>query len=195
MIKIDSAIISFDLFDKPFCCDLAVCKGACCVLGDSGAPLEAGEIALLEELYPQFQRYMTEPGRAAVESQGVSVTDREGEKVTPLVHGKECAYAYFENGVALCAIEKAFLAGEIAFQKPISCHLYPVRIAKYKGYDAVNYHKWEICEGAVTCGRMKGVPVYQFLREPLIRKYGERWYNELCTAAAELLENGMVGRV
>ncbi len=195
MIRIDSSIISFDLFDQPFCCDLSVCKGACCVLGDAGAPLEEEEIPQLEALYPLFKSYMTPAGIEAVEQQGVSVTDKDGDRVTPLVNGKECAYACFEEGIALCAIEKAFLAGVISFQKPVSCHLYPVRIMKYKGYDAVNYHKWEICAGAVTCGAKKRIPVYQFLREPLIRKYGEKWYQELSVAAKELLKSGVVKKL
>ena len=156
----------------------------CCVYGQSGAPLDDGEIAILQELYPGVKPYMTPAGIAAVEQSGVYGTDFTGDKVTPLIGDSEdCAYAYTQKGVVYCAIEKAFTDGEITFRKPVSCHLYPIRITKYATFDAVNYHPWNICNEALKLGEKKGTPLYIFLKEPLIRKYGARWYEELCVAA------------
>ena len=166
MIEIGRTLISDELVEKKFVCDLNACKGACCVHGDSGAPLEDDEAKMLKKIYPSVKPYMTEKGIQAVEKQGEWITDSDGDKVTPLVGGnKECAYTVFEKGMALCGIEKAWKDGKIKFQKPISCHLYPVRITSYKKFDAVNYEVWNICKPACACGEKLEVPVYKFVKE------------------------------
>jgi len=183
MIQIGSAIVSRDIFEKQFICDLAKCKGMCCVYGDSGAPLTDDEINILRQLYPKVKPYMTPAGIAAVEQQGIYVTDFDDEKVTPLIGDSEdCAYVCNEKGVFYCAIEKAFMKGKITFRKPLSCHLYPIRITKYETFEAVNYHHWAICSDAPELGKKKETPLYVFLKEPLIRKYGSEWYEQLCQA-------------
>lgn len=179
MIAIDDTIVSENLFDQKFVCDLNACKGQCCVDGDSGAPLEEDELSILKNVLNKVKPYLPEEGRNAIEQQGVYVVDEEGDYTTPLVKGKHCAYVFFEKDIAKCAIEKAFNEGEITFKKPVSCHLYPVRITKYKDYDAVNYHRWEICSPACKNGKKLNVPVFRFLKEPLVRKYGDDWYKKL----------------
>lgn len=186
MLQIDDKIISLDIFEKKFICNLSKCKGACCVHGDSGAPLEDNETEILDSVFPIVKKHMRQVGVDAVESQGSSVIDNDGDKVTPLVNGMECAYVVFENGISKCAIEKTFELGEIYFQKPVSCHLYPIRIQKYKDFEAVNYHCWDICKPALQLGRKSDLPLYSFLAQPLIRKYGTPWYEKLKIAAGEL---------
>jgi hypothetical protein len=179
MLVIKDTLVSLDLLEKKFVCDLNACKGACCVEGDSGAPLNEEEASVLDDIYEDVKPYMTQNGKEAIEEQGKYIIDSEGDLVTPLINGKECAYTFFENGIANCAIEKAFTEGKTSFMKPVSCHLYPVRITNYSSYDAVNYHKWDICKPACKCGSELNVKVYQFLKAPLIRKYGEEWFREL----------------
>lgn len=179
MIVIDNTVISDDLADNFFVCDLQKCKGACCVEGDLGAPLEEHELKIMEEVYEHVEPYMSEEGKKAVEEQGYFIEDWEGDYSTPTIKGKECAYAIWEKGFLKCAIEKAWLEKKIDYKKPISCHLYPVRISKYDHYDALNYDRWHICSDACQHGRELGVPLYKFLQEALIRKYGETWYKEL----------------
>jgi hypothetical protein len=186
MIQIDDTIVSLDLIEKQFACNLSKCRGMCCVYGESGAPLEEGEIAVLKEIYPAVKQYMTQEGIRAVETQGVYTTDFDNDRVTPLIGDSEdCAYTCTrpENGIVFCAIEKAYLNGETGFRKPVSCHLYPVRITKYNDFEAVNYHRWNICCNALQTGEKTKTPLYVFLKEPLIRKYGEEWYRQLCIAA------------
>lgn len=181
MIALGHTLISEDIFDKKFVCDLNACKGECCVSGDSGAPLNKKELKTLDKIYPEVKPYMNAKGIAAVEKQGTYVLDSDGDYTTTLVsEGAECAFVYFdEKNIAKCAIEKAYMDGKIDWKKPISCHLYPIRISEYKEYDAVNYHSWHICKPACECGQQLNVPVFKFLRDPLIRKYGENWYEEL----------------
>lgn len=179
MIAIDNTIVSEYLIEKKFVCDIAVCKGECCVAGDSGAPLDEEEIAVLENILDEVKPYIPPDGIEAIKQQGVFVLDEDGDYTTPLVEGKHCAFVYFDNNVAKCAIEKAFYEGKINWKKPISCHLYPVRITKYKNYDAVNYHQWDVCKPARQCGSKLNVPLFRFLKEPLVRKYGENWYKKL----------------
>jgi len=187
MLQIDKSLISFDVFEKKFVCDLHACKGACCVEGDSGAPLEKHETAKLDEVFPAVKKYMTPEGIAAVEELGAWVIDFEGDAVTPLIKNKACAYTFHdEKGVISCAIEKAYFNGDISFRKPLSCHLYPIRITRYPEFDAVNYERNNLCTPARIMGEKLGVPLYVFLKEPLIRKYGEDWYNQLEIAANEL---------
>ncbi len=185
MIAIDNTLVSEHLLEKKFVCDLEACKGACCVEGESGAPLEEEEIPILEEIYDKVKPYMDKDGIKAIDKQGFYVIDEDGDYTTPLIKGAQCAFVYFDDtNTAKCAIEKAHREGKIDFQKPISCHLYPVRIKKYKSYEAVNYHKWHLCKPACVCGAKLDVPVYRFLKEPLIRRFGEDWYAQLCAAAA-----------
>lgn len=180
MLIVDDCIISDNLADRCFCCDLQQCRGACCVEGDCGAPLDADEIAVLQRVYPAVKPYMTARGVAAVEAQGVSALDVDGLPCTPLVESKECAFAIEEDGVTLCAIEKAYRDGKTDYQKPISCHLYPVRIENFGEFKALNLHEWDICRCAFAKGKETGVPLYQYLREPLVRRFGLDWYDELC---------------
>ncbi len=181
MIAIDQTLISEDLLDKKFVCDLNACKGACCVAGDSGAPLDKEELPILESILDKVKPYMVKKGIAAIEKYGPYVVDGDGDYTTTLVsEGAECTFVYFdETKTAKCAIEQAYNDGKVDWKKPISCHLYPVRISRHKGYDAVNYNKWDVCKPACECGKKLDVPVYRFLKEPLIRKYGKNWYKQL----------------
>lgn len=188
MIEIGDTIISRDLLHNAFVCDLAACKGACCVEGDSGAPLEEDERAILDKEYEAIKPYLLDEGRKAIDRQGSSVIDSDGDLGTPLVEEGACAYAIFENGKALCGIEKAWKAGATAFRKPISCHLYPVRVSSYSSFQAVNYHRWKICDPACQLGAQLEVPVYVFLKDALIRRFGLKWYHELEQVHAHLLE-------
>jgi hypothetical protein len=190
MLQIKNTLISLDVIEKKFCCDLAMCKGICCVEGDSGAPLTDSETAIIEEEYKNIRPFMRKEGVLAVDKQGTWVIDLENDKVTPLVKKKECAFVLFENGVASCAIEKAYLDKKTTFRKPISCHLYPIRLKKYADFTAVNYDSWKICNPAIPNGKKLGLYVYQFLKEPLIREFGEEWYEELQIAASSLLNVG-----
>ena len=186
MLIVGDILVSEDLFDKKFVCDLTACKGACCVQGDAGAPLAEDEPGILEEEYEHFKAFLRPEGIAAVERDGVFTIDSDGDLVTPLVNGQECAYTVFDaDGVAGCGIEKAWLAGKTRFRKPVSCHLYPVRVKKLVDIDALNYHSWDICKPACTCGAKLQVPVYRFLKEALERAYGEEWYAQLVEVATE----------
>lgn len=179
MIAIDDTVISENLHHIRFACDLNACKGACCVEGDAGAPLEAGETEDLVKHIESIKPFMTAEGRNSLEEQGPFLEIMPGTYMTPLVEGKECIYTVFENGITRCAIENAFVAGAIPFAKPVSCHLYPVRISRYTDFDAVNYHEWHICEAALIKGKAEGIPLYVFLKDALIRKYGNAWYAQL----------------
>ncbi len=186
MIAIQQTLISEDIFEKNFVCNLSACKGECCVAGDSGAPLDKEELDILDKLLPVVKPYLTNKGKAAIEKQGAYVIDEDGDYTTTLVsEGAECAFVFFdEKNIAKCAIEQAYLDGKTQavvpdWKKPISCHLYPIRITAYKEYDAVNYHQWQICKDACTLGEELKLPVFKFLKEPLIRKYGKEWYDEL----------------
>ena len=182
MIVIDNTIISEDIKDVYFSCDLKKCNGDCCVEGDAGAPLEEEEISILEDYIDEIKPFMNEAGRKTVEKTGVFEYDMDAQMVTPLVNDRECAYTVFENGIAMCAIEKAWLAGKIDFRKPISCHLYPVRITKLKNHIAVNYHNWDICKTALIKGKKENAPLYKYLKTPLTRMFGENWYKKLVIA-------------
>ena len=189
MLQIDDTIISLDLLDKKFICDLAICKGECCVEGEEGAPLEEDEIVKLQEVLPFVLEYIPATSKEIIKKQGVSYIDRDNEPVTSIVNGAECVFMYIdESGCYKCAVEKAFLEGKSSFRKPISCYLYPVRVNKYTNYTAVNYHQWRICECARILGKKEGVEVYKFLKEPLIVKFGEAWYEQLEIAAGEVAQ-------
>lgn len=188
MIQIDDTIISTELFDMKFCCDLAKCKGECCIEGDSGAPLNEDELPKLEKLLPIVWDDLSDKSKKIIKEQGVSYIDEEGDLVTSIVNGGECVFTYFdEKGVCKCALEKAYRAGLSDFYKPISCHLYPIRLQPLRnGTIALNVHKWRVCKSAFTLGEERGIPLYQFLKGPLIRRFGEEWYEKVCIAADEL---------
>jgi len=179
MIQIDNKIISQEIFEKKFLCDLNSCKGACCVEGDSGAPLLKEEALLMKELYPKIRPYLSDKGRDIVDEVGVSVIDTDGDLTTPLINNRECAFVVMEDGISKCGIEKAHSDNQINFKKPISCHLFPIRITKYTEFDAVNYESISICSPACALGEQVQLPVFKFLKKPLIRKYGVDFYKEL----------------
>ena len=189
MVEIQNTIISNEIFEEKFICDLCKCKGQCCVDGESGAPITHEEYKQINEILPEIWSDLSLKAREVIDKQGIAYTDYDGELVTSIIKGKECVFAYFDdNGICKCAIDNACREGRINVQKPISCHLYPIRLKEYVEFTAVNYHKWQICEPAIELGRKQGVPLYQFLKEPLIRKFGEGWYREVCEAA-EFLNN------
>jgi len=183
MLEIEGKLISEDVLEKGFICDLSKCKGACCVEGDAGAPLTRAEAEILDRIQDEVKPYLPESGVKALEQEGAFVVGLDGELETSLVDGKECSFTVFENGSAFCGIEKAWKEGKVNFRKPISCHLYPIRAGKVGDMEVLNYHKWEICAPACDLGKSQQVRVYQFLKEPLIRKYGEDWFNQLDEAA------------
>ncbi|MGI9545027.1 MAG: DUF3109 family protein [Cyclobacteriaceae bacterium] len=179
MIVVGNTIISDDIREEYFTCDLQKCKGGCCVEGDLGAPLTLDELDELENAYPKIAPFLSDQGREAIEEQGQYIIDFEGDFSTPTVNGKECAYAvYDQKGILKCGIEVAFQEGKTKLQKPISCHLYPIRITKYNDYEAINYDRWHICSPACSLGAELRKPLYEFLKDPLIRKYGEVWYEK-----------------
>jgi len=183
MIEIDSKVVSSEILEQRFCCDLPRCKGMCCVYGDSGAPLTPDEALTLEQILEKVKPFMTPEGITAVNEQGVALIDIDGDLVTPLINGRECAFAVFENGIATCAIEKAWTHGKVDFRKPISCHLYPIRVKEYSNFTALNYHHWDVCAPARELGEKIDLPLYKFLKDALIRAYGEEFYTQLEDAA------------
>jgi len=186
VLQIDNTIISLNLLEECFVCDLSWCKGICCVEGDAGAPLEKAEIETLEKILPEVWDDLPKASQKVIKKQGVYYIDDDGEPVTSIVGNQECVFAYQEKtGIWKCAIEKAYREGRIDFYKPISCHLYPIRLQKYKELTAVNVHRWSVCECARVRGKNLNVPVYQFLKEPLIRRFGKEWYEQLEIAAKE----------
>lgn len=185
MFQIGNTIVSDEIIENEFVCNLSACKGQCCIDGDAGAPLLTDELEILDKIYDTVKPYLRPEGIEAIEEQGKWVIGEDGEHETPLVNGSECAYVIFDGDTVLCGIEQAYNEGLIDYKKPISCHLYPIRIKEYSQFSAVNYHRWHICDDACTLGKELEVPVYKFLKAPLIRKYGEDWYNELDTVATE----------
>ncbi len=184
MVEIGHTIVSRDIFGEFFLCDLFRCKGACCIEGDSGAPLTSEEAIEIEKNYPVFEVYLSGIHKEEILKQGFSVIDKDGDLVTPLVNNRQCAYSFFdESGILKCTIEKSWTEGKLLFRKPVSCHLFPIRITAYKRFDAVNYQQLDICKAGRECGRAQKLPLYKFLKEPLIRKYGEDWYAQLQEAA------------
>ncbi len=180
MFQLGKTIVSEDIIEKEFVCNLSACKGACCIEGEAGAPLEKDETLILDEIYSKVKPFLRQEGIKAIEDQGKWVTSDFGELETPLINDAECAYVIFDaKGTALCAIEEAYNKGLVDWKKPISCHLYPVRVKDYSEFAAVNYHKWEICDDACSLGKELQVPVYKFVKEALIRKFGQHWYDGL----------------
>lgn len=190
MFQLGKTIVSEDIIDKDFVCNLSACKGACCVEGDAGAPLNEQEVEILEAIYPKVKPFLREEGIAAIEAQGTSIVTSYGELETPLINGAECAYVIFDkNNMALCGIEEAYNQGKVDWKKPISCHLYPIRVKDYSEFSGVNYEKWDICDDACSLGKELQVPVYKFVKEALVRRFGEDWYAELEKVAETRLKS------
>ena len=191
MFQIGDAIVASDIIEENFLCDLSACMGECCVEGDAGAPLEEDEVKIIEDLLSEVWDDLSPAAQAVIKEHGVAYRDHDGDMVTSIVNGKDCVFTYYdEKGICKCAIEKAYREGRTNFYKPISCHMYPIRLQKYKDFTAVNYHRWSICKAAVLLGKKEGLKVYEFLKEPLIRRFGEDWYNELVLVAEEYKKAG-----
>ncbi|MBT8255893.1 MAG: DUF3109 family protein [Bacteroidia bacterium] len=187
MFQLGKTIVSEEIIEKDFVCNLSACKGACCVEGEAGAPVTEEEVGILKQIYPRLKPYLRPEGIEAIEKQGTHVLGQSDELETPLVNGKECAYVTFtEQGIASCGIEDAYSDGAVDFRKPISCHLYPVRVQDFSEFAAVNYHRWPICSDACTLGNQLKVPVYKFVKDALVRKFGENWYTQLEKVASEM---------
>lgn len=189
MIQINDTLVSLDVIEEFFECDLDKCLGECCIEGDAGAPLTEEENERLKELLPKVMPYMTPAAQEVAREQGVSYVDEEGDLVTSIVNGKDCIFTcYAPGGKCLCALEKMRREGHSEFFKPISCSLYPIRLTDYGGFTGVNYHRWKICKCAEILGRKNQVHVYEFLKDPLVRRFGQRWYDELSLTAEEWLK-------
>lgn len=183
MIEVENIILSDDIIDNYFVCDLIKCKGACCVEGDLGAPLENSELETIESIVDKVKPYLMKAGVESIEKNGPYILDEDGDYSTTTIDGKECAFAYYDEGNVLkCGIEKAYLEKKIEFRKPISCHLYPIRAKKYEKFTALNYDRWDICSPACDHGKALKVPLYTFLKTPLIHAFGEKWYGLLLEA-------------
>ena len=192
MLEIQNTLVSLDLVERFFCCDLEKCLGQCCIDGDAGAPITDEERQKIEEILPEIWNDLLPQAQEVIREQGVSYVDEEGDLVTSIVNGQNCVFTTFgKDGMCLCAIEKAYREGRVDFLKPSSCHLHPVRLTTYPSFTAVNYHRWKICKCAEVLGQKEGIRVYQFLRGPLIARFGQEWYDELCQACeAYLAEYG-----
>lgn len=180
MIEIDDKIVSDEIITARFCCNIAICRGQCCVDGNSGAPLEADEAKTLKAEFAAYRPYLKPDGLQAIENQGFTIVDFEGELTTPLINDAECAYSISENGGTWCAIEKAYVEGKTSFRKPISCHLYPIRLVKLSnGYTGLQYHRWSICRSGEIKGAATGTPLYVALKEAITRRFGADFYEQL----------------
>ena len=200
ILQVGGVLLSSDILTEEFCCDLSVCRGACCVEGDSGAPVSADEVSSLEESLDAVWPLLSASAQSVIERQGVVYTDGDGDLVTSIVGGRDCVFTCYDDldsggpaagGCCLCALEKVCRSGRTLFAKPVSCALYPIREKTFSdGTTGLNYHRWSICQ----CGRDKGrrlhLPLYRFLEGPLTRRFGQEWYGELCAVAAQLLTNG-----
>lgn len=188
MLQIRNTLVSLDLVERFFCCDLQSCLGQCCIEGDAGAPVTEEECERLREVLPEVWDDLSPAARRVIEEQGVAYVDEEGDLVTSIVDGRNCVFTcYASGGMCLCAIEKAYREGRVGWMKPSSCHLYPVRLTEYKDFTAVNLHRWKICKCAEVLGRREGIRAYQFLRGPLTARFGEAWYEELASTCEEYL--------
>lgn len=187
IIEIDDILVSSDIFTEEFCCDLDACKGICCVEGDAGAPVTLDEIGGIEDALDTVWDDMSASAQAVVDKQGVAYTDRDGDLVTSIVGGKDCVFTCYEGDCCLCALERAYCSGKTGFCKPISCALYPIREKRLgNGMIALNYNRWDVCRNAVKKGRELHLPVYKFLKEPLIRRFGAEFYEKLCEAGKQI---------
>lgn len=193
MIEIKDTVVTLDLFREQFCCDLGACKGACCIEGDAGAPVKLEEVTQLEEAAEIVWDELSPKAQEVIKTQGVVYTDQDGDIVTSIVDNKDCVFTcYDDKGCCYCAIDKAFREGRCKFQKPISCHLYPIRLSRMGSYTAVNYHRWDVCKAATLLGKKLNLPVYKFLKEPLIKAFGQEWWDECDVVAGELKKAGYI---
>ena len=191
IIQVGDVLLSSEILTEKFCCDLSVCKGECCVEGDAGAPVTLDEIAEIEDCLDAVWADLSASAQSVIDKQGVAYTDQEGDLVTSIVHGKDCVFTCYDGDNCLCALEKAYRNGKTKFCKPISCALYPIRVKQFSGgLVGLNYHRWKICEDAVKKGQELDLPLYQFLKEPLTRRFGAEWYQELCNVADDLRSQG-----
>ncbi len=189
MLEIGNTLVSLDLIERFFCCDLDSCLGACCIEGDAGAPITDDERHQIEQVTPKVYDELSPSAQRRIDEAGISYIDVEGDLVTQIVDGRDCVFTcYAPGGKCLCALERASRRGDISFRKPISCALYPVRIKEYDRFIAVNFHRWKICKSAEVLGRKFGIRAYVFLKEPLIARFGQEWYDELCAVAAEYIK-------
>ena len=192
MFQIQNTLVSLDVVERFFCCDLDTCLGSCCIEGDAGAPITPKEKEQIEAVLPKVWDYLLPRAQEEIKENGVSYRDPEGELVTSIIDGKNCVFSCYEpGGLCSCAFERAFREGLTTFRKPISCYLYPLRIKQYEGYAAVNYHRWKICKCAEVMGRKNGIRVYQFLKQPLIDRFGQEWYDELALNCEEYIKQYM----
>lgn len=191
MIEIGNTLVSLDLAERFFCCDLDQCLGQCCIEGDAGAPITTAEQRELERVLPMVEQRLTPQARRVIGEQGVSYIDEEGDLVTSIVGGRDCVFTcHAPGGKCLCAIDSAFRQGLTgSFRKPISCYLYPLRLTEYPSFTAVNYHRWKICRSAEANGRRLGIRLYQFMKGPLTERFGKEWYDELVQACEAIIEN------
>lgn len=193
ILQVGDVLISPDILTERFCCDYEKCRGICCVEGDAGAPVTLEEIGDIEDTLDTVWPMLSASAQAVIDEQGVAYTDKEGDLVTSIVHGKDCAFTCYDGDSCLCALEKAFRSGKTRFCKPISCALYPIRAKRFgDGTIGLNYHRWDVCRDAVKKGEELNLPVYKFLREPLIRRFGKEWYDELEALADELRKQGLI---
>ena len=185
MVEVNGVVVSFDVFKEKFLCDLEGCNGACCIEGDAGAPITPDEVKEVEALLPEIWDELLPEAREVINRQGISYYDPSGELVTSIVNGKDCVFTcYDERGCCYCAIERAYRQGRVPFYKPVSCHLYPIRVKRFSTGDyGLNLHRWNICKCAFECGKKNGVKLYRALREPIVRAFGEDFYEQLCQAA------------
>ncbi len=190
ILQVGDVLVSPDVITEYFCCDLEACDGACCVEGESGAPVTLDEVAVIEDALPALWPQMSASAQAEVDRRGVAYADTEGDLVTSIVGGRDCVFTCYEGNTCLCLLERLWRSGKTGTMlKPLSCSLYPIRERRLSnGLVALNYHRWSICESARIKGRALGLRVYQFLREPLIRRFGSEWYDELCLMADKILE-------
>lgn len=189
IIQVGDVLLSPDIFTEHFCCDYEKCKGICCIEGDAGAPVTMDEIASIEESLGEVWSDLSASAQSVIDRQGVAYSDRDGDLVTSIVAGKDCVFTCYDGDKCLCALEKACRNGKTSFIKPISCALYPIREKRLSnGMVALNYHQWDVCKDARALGKKLNMPVWQFLKEPLIRRFGKEWYEELSLTAACLEE-------
>lgn len=189
ILQLDDVLLSPDIITEFFCCDYDKCKGICCVEGDAGAPVLMDEIAELEDCLDCVWHDLSAQAQAVIDQQGVAYSDRDGDIVTSIVNGKDCVFTCYDGESCLCALERAYREGKTRFCKPISCSLYPIREKQFSnGFIGLNYHRWNVCSDAVRKGRAENVRVYEFLKEPLTRRFGKEWYADLCALAKEILE-------
>ena len=190
ILQVGDVLVSPDIITEKFCCDLDACKGICCVEGDAGAPVSMEEIAAIEDVVDTVWSDLSASAQAVIDKRGVAYNDREGELVTSIVHGKDCVFTFYDKECCLCSLERSYREGKTNFVKPISCALYPIRVKEFgNNLVGLNYHRWDICKDAVKKGRELDLPIYKFLKGPLIRRFGEEWYAELEAVAEQLLKD------